>query len=642
MATFNYDVVIAGASFGGCAAALAAAADPKVKVVLLEPSDWVGGQATSQGLTRWDETAAELTEATGSPSSYRYLRNRIRSHYDGQRSALGQRQAQYFNPGFAGVGPPFGSKGHPFGADPQVARAVLTNWMNERGVTVKFNAPVTAVNVANGAVTGLVVGNDTYEGKVYLDATELGDLLPRCAGLTWVIGAESKADTGEDDAEQNAHPEWIQPFTLPIALEWGFEDNDANVIEKPANYDDIRTRQGFDRIKPPGPGEGDIRLVYNVNSDGDTLWNYRQFIDGRNFDDNRRSRTTINVGGNDYLTRALPANPQSPNAAADAQVVEEARAVSIAYLYFMQNDVPRDDGNGRGYKNVMVDVNAFGTADGTAPAPYIREARRLANPRVRVVQRDIDRNEYTAGFPLDAHGNLPELALGSIGPRAQNFRDSCGIGQYGVDVHEGWYDPHGNQANAAKPNIGTQYKNFPTVPFQVPLGALLPKELNNLVAACKNIGTTHLTSGAYRVHPVEWAIGEAAGVLAAYCSDQNVAPGQVWGDAGRVMAYQRRLLAHGAPIFWWDDVRFEDGADAFAAIQLLGAHGVFEGDGRTRNFDPGVDFSQATSREVIDQRLNHQFAWPAGATTRAQAAVLICSELEAAGIPLPLDARSEP
>ncbi len=36
MATYNYDVVIAGASFGGVAAALAAAADPKVKVVFLE------------------------------------------------------------------------------------------------------------------------------------------------------------------------------------------------------------------------------------------------------------------------------------------------------------------------------------------------------------------------------------------------------------------------------------------------------------------------------------------------------------------------------------------------------------------------------------------------------------------------------
>ncbi|MGG2474547.1 FAD-dependent oxidoreductase, partial [Rhizobium sp. BR5] len=33
----------------------------------------------------------------------------------------------------------------------------------------------------------------------------------------------------------------------------------------------------------------------------------------------------------------------------------------------------------------------------------------------------------------------------------------------------------------------------------------------------KNIGTTHITNGCYRLHPVEWNIGEVAGMLAAYC-----------------------------------------------------------------------------------------------------------------------------
>ncbi|WP_454702255.1 FAD-dependent oxidoreductase [Agrobacterium burrii] len=29
-------------------------------------------------------------------------------------------------------------------------------------------------------------------------------------------------------------------------------------------------------------------------------------------------------------------------------------------------------------------------------------------------------------------------------------------------------------------------------------------------------GTTHITNGCYRLHPVEWNIGEVAGMLAAY------------------------------------------------------------------------------------------------------------------------------
>ncbi len=640
-----YDVVIAGASFGGCAAALAAAHDAKVKVVVLEPSDWVGGQATVQGLTRWDETAAELTESTGSPASYRSLRELVRAHYPkAKRSKLGLQQ-QRFNPGFAAVGPPFTTmrkppffastqrRGHPFTADPQVARTILAGLLKQAGVVVVPGAVVTAADVRDGTVRGLTVasasGTDTYIGKVYLDATDLGDLLPLCFADDWVIGAE--AGTGERLAEVVARPDWIQPFTVPIAVVWGPEDGSENKpVDKPDGYDDTRKHQGFDRR----PMDGDIELVYNPAQESDTLFNYRQFIDPRNFNDGRPARTTINVGINDYLAAAIPTHPHAPDE--DAKIVAAARAVSRAYLYYLQNDVPRDHGGGTGYPNLRVDTDAFGTEDGTAPAPYIRESRRLANPLVRVVQGDIDQADHGGSAR-----NRPPLGIGSIGQRAQDFRDSCGIGHYGVDVHPGWYAADNNPANAETPNIGTLQYNFETVPFQVPLGALLSQALDNFVAACKNIGTTHLTSGAYRVHPVEWAIGEAAGVLAAYCTTQNVVPGDVWGDAGRVMAFQRRLLARGTPIFWWDDVKFEDDATAFAAIQLLGAHGVFEGDGRTRLFNPRGDFPKA-GRDAIDERLNHKFEWPVGSLTRAKAAVFICAELDRLGIPLPLDARSLP
>ena len=53
-------------------------------------------------------------------------------------------------------------------------------------------------------------------------------------------------------------------------------------------------------------------------------------------------------------------------------------------------------------------------------------------------------------------------------------------------------------------------------PFEIPLGALLPRRVTNLLPAGKNIGTTHITNGCYRLHPVEWNIGEAAGALAAH------------------------------------------------------------------------------------------------------------------------------
>src|ERR1700676_2370569 len=127
MASFQYDVVIVGASFGGVAAALAAASDPKVRVALLEAGEWVGGQATSQGVTRWDEAPAALTERGGSTKSYRDLRDAIRKSYadEGVISALGDQQGDFFNPGFARVGPGFAPKGHPFSADPSRVQTIL-------------------------------------------------------------------------------------------------------------------------------------------------------------------------------------------------------------------------------------------------------------------------------------------------------------------------------------------------------------------------------------------------------------------------------------------------------------------------------------------------------------------------------------
>ncbi|HMD02498.1 MAG TPA: FAD-dependent oxidoreductase, partial [Candidatus Baltobacteraceae bacterium] len=119
MATHSYDVVIVGASFGGVAAALAAAADPKVHVALLESSQWIGGQATAQGVTRWDEAGMDLMETAGSAKSYRDVRDAIRAWYraNAPLSTFGQNRT-YFNPGFA-------QDSFPFSVDPSVTHQVL-------------------------------------------------------------------------------------------------------------------------------------------------------------------------------------------------------------------------------------------------------------------------------------------------------------------------------------------------------------------------------------------------------------------------------------------------------------------------------------------------------------------------------------
>jgi len=77
-----------------------------------------------------------------------------------------------------------------------------------------------------------------------------------------------------------------------------------------------------------------------------------------------------------------------------------------------------------------------------------------------------------------------------------------GIGAYRIDLHPS--------------TRGRNTVDIDSFPFQIPLGALLPVRVDNLLPACKNLGTTRITNGAYREHATEWSIGEASGTLAAF------------------------------------------------------------------------------------------------------------------------------
>ena len=95
-------------------------------------------------------------------------------------------------------------------------------------------------------------------------------------------------------------------------------------------------------------------------------------------------------------------------------------------------------------------------------------------------------------------------------------------------------------------------------PFQIPLGALIPARVRNLLPACKNLGITHITNGCYRLHPVEWNVGEASGALAAYCLDEVLLPRQVREDVERLEDFQRLLVdILGFELAWSEPQRYE-------------------------------------------------------------------------------------
>jgi hypothetical protein len=203
----------------------------------------------------------------------------------------------------------------------------------------------------------------------------------------------------------------------------------------------------------------------------------------------------------------------------------EAKQLSLSLLYWLQTEAPRPDGK-TGWKGLRLRGDITGTLDGLAKYPYIRESRRIL-AEYTIPEQDIslqDRMEIT-GKPREE-------------ARAKSYHDSVGIGYYALDLHPS--------------TGGDNYIDMESVPFEIPLGAMIPVRMENLIPGCKNIGSTHITNGSYRLHPVEWTIGEAAGALCAYAMKKKVEPRQVRNSKDLLSDFQKLLVDQGFELKWPD------------------------------------------------------------------------------------------
>ena len=126
----------------------------------------------------------------------------------------------------------------------------------------------------------------------------------------------------------------------------------------------------------------------------------------------------------------------------------------------------------------------------------------------------------------------------------------------------------------------------------------------NLLPACKNLGVTHITNGAYRLHPIEWAIGEAQGALAAHmCRDSREAKDYIK-DFKRLRKLQMELVEHGAPIYWFDDVATDH--ENFAAIQFVAATRIFQASVEELSFRPNEPITEEEACLAIGKILPNE------------------------------------
>lgn len=526
------DILVVGGGLGGVAAALAALEAGR-SVILSEEFDWLGGQMTSQAVPS-DEHS--WVEQFGITRSYRQLRSAIRQYYrDHYPLTEASRAWGDLNPGAGWVSR--------LCIEPRVAVAVieamLMPWRGSARLRVLQPYRPVSADVDGTRVRAVTLRNCddssavTISADYVIDATELGDLLP-LTGTEYVTGFEAQSDTGEPSAPEKAQPDNVQSFSVCFALD--HVDGDRT-IDRPANYQYWRDYTpefwGGPLLSWAGPHPRTLKRVtrsFTPNPDDDpllvdadqrrnpgdgNLWTFRRIAARRNFVPGtyQSDICLVNWPMIDYLDGSIIDVSESEK----DRHIAAARELSMSVLYWMQTEAPRPDG-GTGFPGLGLRGDVTGTEDGLAMAPYIRESRRI-RPVTRILEQD-----------------LSFAVRGEAG--AVHYRDSVGIGMYRIDLHPS--------------TGGDNYIDVPSCPFEIPLGALLPQRVTNLIPAGKNIGTTHITNGCYRLHPVEWNIGEVAGALAAWCLNQDATPHGIESDDKRLSAFQLHLERRGIERQWPD------------------------------------------------------------------------------------------
>ena len=549
------DVLIAGAGMGGIGAALSITARGH-SVCLTEETDWVGGQATAGGVPALDEN--RFIEFAGGTRSYMEFRQGIRDWYREHRKLTPQAALwENLNPGSCYVSP--------LCFEPAAGVDVLRKMLAKPGLALFLRTQVFAIERRGATIDSALAWQFDrrevirFRPRFVLDATEMGDLLP-LAKIAYVSGAEPKSETGEPDAPAAANTACVQSFTYPFILER--EVAAGARMAKPRDYEGILARQNFS-LRANYPVEFGWRGAFQYRMFGDDppipnnmspgpFFSWRRLLAAKNFAEGvPHDVALMNWPHQDYAAESpLDRTPEDL-----AAILQRAKQTSEAFLYWLRTDVPRDDGKGRGYPELKLRADLMNTTDGMSKYPYIRESRRML-ARGRVTEQDIIEDTQP-------------------GPRARLFEDSVGIGFYMVDIHPCGANERGRM-------------RMPR-PFQIPMSVFLPRKAVNFLPAAKNIGVTHLTNGAFRLHPVEWNVGESAGVMASLWLEGGVLPAAA--EAQAVLAKA------GVPLFWFDDLGAND--PAFAAIQLAAVSGIYPLDAAGLHASPSAPVTRAEAAVAL-------------------------------------------
>ena len=381
------DVVIVGGGLGGCAAALAALRAGRT-VVLTEPTDWIGGQLTSQAVPPdehpWiEQFGVECVVPRAAAGHPRLLSPALPA------DRRGPRRRRSFNPGNGGVSR--------LCHEPRVALAVLTAMLAPYASSGRLLCPARARAGPRRRAgrprprrdrprSAGPASERSLVAPYFLDATELGDLLP-LAGVEFVIGAEAQAEPASRTLPAATSPTTSRrsPAASPSTTSTARTTRSTGPPSTTSGADYVPA------LQPAWPGRlldltyanpitlKPVSRGFDPRGAGAGLWVYRRIVDPRNFQPGAypgsSGTTLVNWPQNDYWLGPL-VGPGDHARARPRRHIARAKQLSLSLLYWLQTECPRPDGK-TGWKGLRLRPDLVGTEDGLAKAPYIRESRRI-------------------------------------------------------------------------------------------------------------------------------------------------------------------------------------------------------------------------------------------------------------------------
>jgi hypothetical protein len=174
------DVIVYGSTPGGFCAAIAAAREG-ASVILLEPTEHVGGLSTG-GLSHCDSNQMRRETLMGLFDEWH---TRIVKDYTDR-----------------GLPAPYNAAlkdSAKWTFEPHVAMRVTMSMLQEAGVVLRTSCYLKSVTKQGSRITSIVTKKGTFHAKVFVDGTYEGDLMA-ASGVDWTIGREGRDEFGESYA----------------------------------------------------------------------------------------------------------------------------------------------------------------------------------------------------------------------------------------------------------------------------------------------------------------------------------------------------------------------------------------------------------------------------------------------------------